>query len=324
MRRGQLSREQPSRRGASRTGDGTARAGAGRGEIAVFAPAKINLWLHVLGRRPDGYHLLDSLVAFAEIGDTLTAAPADGFSLVLDGRFAASLPVGDENLVLRAARLLAAETGTRAGVRFVLTKRLPVASGLGGGSADAAAALRALARLWRLDLDAGVLAALALRLGADVPVCLAGHAAFVGGIGEAIEPAPALPKAPLLLVNPGMGLATAAVFRARADGGAAFGEAAPRWISAPADAAALAASLAGTSNDLTDAACRLAPAIRDVLSALAALPGCLLARMSGSGATCFGLFASMQAAEAGAAALSAARPGWWIAPTALCGAAASG
>jgi len=308
----------------SRAENAAARRPGGQGEIAAFAPAKINLWLHVLGRRPDGYHTLDSLVAFVDIGDTLTAAPADGLSLVLDGPFAASLPAGAENLVLRAASLLAAETGTRAGAQLVLTKRLPVASGIGGGSADAAAALRALARLWRLDLDADALAALALRLGADVPVCLAGHAAFVGGIGEKIEPAPDLPPAPLLLVNPGLGLATADVFRARAQSGAGFGETAPRWISAPADASALAASLAGSRNDLTDAACRLAPAIRSVLDAIAALPDCLLARMSGSGATCFGLFASRPAAEAGAAALAEARPGWWIAPAALRGAGASG
>jgi 4-diphosphocytidyl-2-C-methyl-D-erythritol kinase len=302
----------------SRAAGETARAG-----IAVFAPAKINLWLHLLGRRADGYHLLDSLIAFADLGDEVAAAPADRLSLTVEGPFAAALPAADDNLVLRAARLLAAETGTTAGARLVLTKRLPVASGIGGGSADAAAALKALTRLWRLGLDAGRLAALALRLGADVPVCLGGRPAFVGGIGEAIARAP-LPPAPLLLVNPGAALATAAVFRARTDSGAAFGAAAPRWSSAPADPAALAARLAGTSNDLTDAACTLVPAVRDVLDALAALPGCLLARMSGSGATCFGLFASKPAVEAAAAALSAAHPGWWIAPTALRGGTMAG
>ena len=292
--------------------------------IAVFAPAKINLWLHVLGCRPDGYHLLDSLVVFADTGDEVAAAPADGLSLTVEGSFAASLPAADDNLVLRAARLLAAETGTTAGARLVLTKRLPVASGIGGGSADAAAALEALARLWRLDPGAGRLAALGLQLGADVPVCLGGRPAFVGGIGESIVAAPPLPPVSLLLVNPGAALATAAVFRARTESGAAFGDAAPRWTSAPTDAAALAARLAGTRNDLTDAACGLVPAIRAALAAIASLPGCLLARMSGSGATCFGLFGSMPAAEAGAAALAAAHPRWWIVPTALRGAATAG
>lgn len=303
----------------SQTEDGAARADIERGAIAVVAPAKINLWLHVLGRRPDGYHLLDSLVAFADRGDEVTAAPADRLSLAVEGPFATALPGVDDNLVLRAARLLAAETGTTVGARLVLTKRLPVASGIGGGSADAAAALKALARLWRLDLDTARLAALALRLGADVPVCLGDRTAFVGGIGEAIIAAPPLPPTSLLLVNPGAALATAAVFRARTETGAAFGEAAPRWTSAPADAAALAARLAGTRNDLTDAACGLVPAIREALDAIASLPGCLLARMSGSGATCFGLFAAKPAVDAAAAALSAAHPDWWIVPTALRG-----
>jgi 4-diphosphocytidyl-2-C-methyl-D-erythritol kinase len=308
----------------SRAGHGTSRAGIERGAIAVFAPAKINLWLHVLGRRPDGYHLLDSLVAFADLGDEVAAAPADRLSLTVEGPFAASLPAADDNLALRAAHLLAAETGTTAAARLVLTKRLPVASGIGGGSADAAAALRALARLWRLDLAPDQLAALGLRLGADVPVCLGGRPAFVGGIGEAIVAAPPLPPAPLLLVNPGAALATAAVFRARTESGAALGAAAPRWTSAPADAAALAACLAGTRNDLTDAACGLVPAIRDVLDAIGSLPGCLLARMSGSGATCFGLFASKPAVESAGAALSAAHPAWWVAPTALRGGTMAG
>lgn len=285
--------------------------------VSVLAPAKINLWLHIVGRRPDGYHLLDSLVAFAALGDVVTASPAEALSLTVTGPFAPSLPENDDNLVLRAARALAREAGVAAGARLVLEKRLPVAAGLGGGSADAAAVLTALCRLWQVDLARERLAALGLELGADVPVCLAGAPSHVGGIGESIRPTPALPETPLLLVNPGVGLATAAVFRARAETEPGFGAAATPWSSAPADVAELAARLGATRNDLTVAACRLAPAVAEVLERLAQLPGCLLARMSGSGATCFGLFDSARAAEAGAAILAGARPGWWTAATCL-------
>lgn len=300
-------------------------AGAGPADgITVFAPAKVNLWLHVLGRRADGYHLIDSLVAFAEIGDSLTAAPADELSLVLDGPFAASLPGPEDNLVLRAARLLAEAAGVAAGARLALTKRLPVASGIGGGSADAAAALRALARLWRLDLPEAELMALGLRLGADLPVCFAGRASVMGGIGETIAPVPPLPPAPVLLVNPGVELATAAVFAARAVRAPAFSAAPARWPDAPAHAAELAARLAPTRNDLTAAAVALAPAVGEALALVSGQPGCLLSRMSGSGATCFGLFEEAAAAAASAAAIRAARPGWWVAATRLAGEGGAG
>lgn len=284
--------------------------------ITVFAPAKINLWLHVLGRRADGYHLIDSLVAFAEIGDSLTATPAAELSLALDGPFAASLPDPDDNLVLRAARMLAEAAGVAAGARLQLTKRLPVAAGIGGGSADAAAALRALMWLWRLDLREPELMALGLRLGADLPVCLAGRACVMGGIGETIAPVPPLPPVPMLLVNPGVPLATAAVFAARTP---AFSPAPARWADAPVDAAALAARLGPTRNDLTAAAVALAPALGEALALVSGQPGCLLSRMSGSGATCFGLFEDAAAAAAAAAAIRAARPGWWVAATKLAG-----
>lgn len=286
--------------------------------ITVPAPAKVNLWLHILGRRDDGYHLIDSLVAFVELGDTLTAAPAERLSLAVDGRFAATLPEPADNLVLRAAQLLAGAGGaTTGGARIGLTKRLPVASGIGGGSADAAAALRALTQLWRLEIGEPALMALALRLGADLPVCLSGVPCHVGGIGETVAPAPPLPAADLLLVNPGVPLATAAVFAAHA--ARATPPLAPpaRWPEPPADAAALAARLSATRNDLTESATMLVPAVGQALAALAAQPGCLLARMSGSGATCFGLFADRTGAEAAAARIQAAQPGWWVAPTRL-------
>ena len=169
------------------------------------APAKVNLYLHLTGRRDDGYHLLDSLVVFAGIGDTLSAAPAETLSLQVTGPFAAGLAGEPDNLVLRAARALAAAAGVAAGAHLVLDKHLPVASGIGGGSADAAAALRLLCRLWRVTPQPAALARLAAGLGADVPVCLAGHAARMGGIGERLEPAPVLPACGIVLVNPGIG-----------------------------------------------------------------------------------------------------------------------
>src|SRR5690242_2983601 len=176
------------------------------------ARAKVNLWLNVVGRRDDGYHLLHSLVAFADLGDTLEIAPAEDFSLVIDGLGAAALSADPDNLVLKAARLLAAETGVRAGAAFRLTKRIPMAAGLGGGSADAAAALRGLVRLWRLDLPSARLSDLAARLGADVPMCLHQLPCIASGVGEKLDPAPPLPGCGLLLVNAGVPLSTPEVF----------------------------------------------------------------------------------------------------------------
>ncbi|MBL8838951.1 MAG: 4-(cytidine 5'-diphospho)-2-C-methyl-D-erythritol kinase [Alphaproteobacteria bacterium] len=277
------------------------------------APAKINLYLHVVGRRADGFHLLDSLVAFAGVGDLVAARPADALTLALDGPFAADLAAapGGDNLVLRAARALAAAAAIAPRAAIALTKSLPVASGIGGGSADAAAALRALVRLWGVTIDDAALARVAASLGADVPVCLAGRTSFMGGIGEEIAPAPALPPAGLVLVNPRIALPTPAVFKRRE------GPFSPpaRFAAAPRDASELAALLAGRGNDLTAPARAIVPAIDDVLAALAASPGCLLARLSGSGATCFGLYADPDAAHAAAAWIAARHAAWWIAGT---------
>jgi 4-diphosphocytidyl-2-C-methyl-D-erythritol kinase len=263
------------------------------------APAKVNLCLHVTGRRADGYHLLDSLVVFAGVGDEVSAAPADGLSLALEGPEAGALAAEPDNLVLRAARALAA--GRDLGAALRLTKRLPVASGIGGGSSDAAAALRVLSRLWGVEAD---LPALALALGADVPVCLAREPAVMRGIGEALTPAPRLPRFGLLLANPRLAVETRAVFAAR---GAGF-SAPIAYPEAWSDAAAMARDLAAWRNDLEAPAMALCPAIAEVRAAIAAQPGCLLARMSGSGATCFGLFGDAPAAERAAAALPRA---WW-------------
>jgi len=287
---------------------------AGADAVHRAAPAKLNLYLHVVGRRADdrrpggGYHLLDSLVAFAAIHDTVSAVNAAALSLAVAGPFAAALTGEADNLVMRAARMLADAAGVRPFAALRLVKRLPVASGIGGGSADAAATLGAAGALWRVTHKPGALAALGLKLGADVPVCLAGRAAQVSGIGEAIDPAPPLPSAPLVLVNPLKPLATPAVFEARSG---PFSKPAP-LSAAPGDARDLAEALAERRNDLTEAAIGLVPEIATILAALEAQPGCLLARMCGSGATCFGLFARREEAASAAAAMRARRPGWWI------------
>jgi 4-diphosphocytidyl-2-C-methyl-D-erythritol kinase len=281
------------------------------------APAKLNLTLEITGRRADGYHRLDSLIGFTEYGDTLEAAPADTLSLVMDGPFGADLAIDPaENLVLRAAKALAAEAGVAPRVALRLTKRLPLASGIGGGSSDAAATLLALAELWRIDPAPQDLARLALALGADVPVCLAGRPARLRGIGDEVDPAPALPASPILLVNPGIGLPTPHVFKARQGGFSIGAGAAGVLAEAPADTVALAAALLRHGNDLTEAATRLLPVIAQILDDLDRMPGCLLARMSGSGATCFALFEE-GAAENAAAILRARRPRWWIVATRL-------
>lgn len=265
-----------------------------------FAPAKINLALHVTGQRPDGYHLLDSLVVFAGVGDRVAVQDGHGLRLTVTGPMAAALAGDDDNLVLRAAQHLG--IGDAA---ITLTKVLPVASGIGGGSADAAATIRALCRLKGLRLPEPATTA---ALGADVPVCLLGRPARMTGIGEALLPLAALPEFWLVLVNPGVAVATAGVF------GALTRRENPPLPELPAlpGVGALADYLRLCRNDLQEPARRLQPAIGDVLDALGAQAGCLLARMSGSGATCFGLFAGESDADAAAGRLRAARPGWWV------------
>lgn len=287
------------------------------GGLRVAAPAKLNLYLHIPGRRTDGYHDVDSLIAFAEYGDVLAAAPAAGLTLAADGPFAGELPPAGDNLILRAATRLRAATDSKAGGALRLTKNLPVASGIGGGSADAAAALRVLAALWRIDASACDLGALAGTLGADVPVCLAGRTSRVSGIGDEFAATPDLPAVPVVLANPGIALPTADVFRRLAASANYAGPPDEIGWDGVADARELADRLAATRNDLEAPAIALAPQIADALATLGALPGCLLARMSGSGATCFALFADADAAAASAAALARTRPNWWIVATRL-------
>ncbi len=269
------------------------------------ARAKVNLFLHVVGRRADGYHLLDSLVVFPAIGDRLRAAPSDQLSLAIEGPFAPALQAEADNLVLRAARRLADASGTTAGARLVLEKNLPVASGIGGGSADAAAALRLLGRLWNVPVPPG----LAATLGADVPACLAQAPVRMGGVGEALSPAPVLPDFGIVLANPGIAVATPAVFRTRAAASLPFSALADLPSDWP-DLASMARGLAATRNDLQDTAIALCPEIGTTLATLAALPECRLARMSGSGATCFALFDTPGIAERAAATLT--RSDWWV------------
>ncbi len=283
--------------------------------------AKINLTLHVTGRRDDGLHDLDSLIVFAGIGDRLEIAPGPEISLEVGGPFAPALPPADsDNLVVAAARALAARYGVEAGARLRLDKQLPVAAGLGGGSADAAATLHGLVDLWGLDAPAAELYALAASLGADVPVCLAGRPSFVAGIGERIVPAPPPPPAWLVLANPGIPLSTAAVFAARQGG---FSKPA-RWREPISDLRAWAARLVACRNDLEAPALALVPEIREVLATLRDTAGCMLARMSGSGATCFGLYAVEAPAPAAARRVAATRRGGWVRAAPLRTAALSG
>ena len=285
--------------------------------LQATAHAKINLFLHITGRRDDGYHLLDSLAVFAGAADRITLeGPTDAMSLTIDGPFGQGLEADDQNLVLRAARALQTKAGTAfngltESFRLKLEKNLPVASGIGGGSADAAATLRLLAREW--DADQAILFPIAEKLGADVPVCIAQRPARMQGIGEILAPAPVLPDAGLLLVNPGVGVSTPEVFRAFAAGGGiterpeAFLP--TRWDSAEA----MVADLNATTNDLQAPALSQCPVIGTVLASIASLPECLLARMSGSGATCFGIFPNPDSAKNAAQVLNeqSARLGWW-------------
>lgn len=271
--------------------------------------AKINLYLRIVGRRDDGYHLLDSLFVFAAVHDLLEVGPAETLTLQVGGPFGGALE-GDagENLVLRAARLLQETSGSAAGAAIRLVKNLPLASGLGGGSADAAATLRALNRLWRLDYSPMELAALGEKLGADVPAAIRSQPVRVGGIGDILTPAPVLPEFSVVLVNPGVALSTPRVFRAWAEANQTF--AAPLADQPPPDFPGFVAWLQGVANDLEAPAQTLAPEITAVLAALERTPGAALARMSGSGATCFALYADPERAQAAAVALARAH-GWW-------------
>lgn len=284
-------------------------------KLTDHAAAKVNLTLEVKGKRFDGYHEVESLVVFADYGDTLSFMPSAAFSLSVDGPFAAALE-SSGNLIEKAARAFADLIGEPPGGAFHLTKRLPVEAGVGGGSADAGAALRLLQRHYGSPVPMAELAAAARGIGADVPVCLASSAAFMTGIGETLYPLPRVEPIPAILVNPMERLATAPVFRALAAArlSAGFSPAEPARLATSGEVVAFAAE---KSNDLEPPACRLKPVIAEILRTLEALPGALLARLSGSGPTCFAIFGDMQAAESAARTVAGRYSGWWVRPVKL-------
>lgn len=273
-----------------------------------LAPAKLNLALHVRGKRTDGYHDLETLFAFVRDGDVLSVASADGLLLSIDGSMAAGLSDTGDNLVLRAARLLAGKAGVKPKAHLRLTKNLPVASGIGGGSADAAAAFRLLNRYWSIGWPLEKLAALAGQLGADVPACVYSRPLLGSGRGESLSPValPELADTAVLLVNPMVAVPTGPVFAA--------------WDGVDRGSLGGDLSLAGlrhARNDLQPGAARLFPVITEVLELLSGCEGVRLVRMSGSGATCFALFESKQTQAAGTMQLKRLRPEWWFLDTVL-------
>ncbi|WP_020591059.1 4-(cytidine 5'-diphospho)-2-C-methyl-D-erythritol kinase [Kiloniella laminariae] len=288
-------------------------------QITEFAAAKINLTLQVTGKRPDGYHLLQSLVVFAGVGDCLRFSPADDLSLDISGPFASHLTADSDNLVLAAARKLQEQLGSAfrgkalPGAAIQLEKNLPVASGIGGGSADAAAALRGLQRLWKAEIPENELMSLALDLGADVPVCLTSSGSWMEGIGEVIAPGPELPKLYAVLINPAVPVSTPEIFKALKGTFSPVSEK-PAVMVSLTD---LTCYLESTPNDLQAPAISQAGIVSEVLSGLRGSRECSFAAMSGSGATCYGLFPTAKAAESSAETLSAERPGWWVVPTFL-------
>lgn len=292
-------------------------ATGGRGLFAR-APAKINLTLHITGRRPDGWHDLESLVAFAGCADLLRLDPGAALALSVDGPTGAAAGPDADNLVLRAARHLAARVPDLRTGHFHLTKRLPVAAGIGGGSADAAAALRLLAQLNSLSTDDPRLMEAARETGADVPVCVAARARVMSGTGEKLGEPLDLPPLFAVLVNPGVPVETRLVFGriGLSPGQSACVPPHPAvtGLAAPPDVLAL---IRRCRNDMEDAASVIAPAIAQVLGVLAVAPGCRLARMSGSGASCFGLFETCRAAARAARVLRRDHPGWWVKATVL-------
>ncbi len=290
--------------------------------MKIFAPAKINLTLHVTGQRADGYHLLDSLVVFADVGDEIWLQIGNMVSLTVEGPEREGVPADLNNLVLKVAQLFDGMPGAS----FLLTKNLPTASGIGGGSADAAAAFRGLMCHWSdlmpgdsippdmFDADQTPMGKRLLGLGADIPACLLSQPVRMAGIGEVLTPLPELPTLYAVLVNPRCAVPTPQIFKGLKEKENAPMEAALPRFTGPGD---FALWLGEQRNDLQPVAETLEPEITQVLRELTLFPDCLLARMSGSGATCFGLFESRQAAENAAKRLRADRPEWWIRPTRL-------
>lgn len=285
------------------------------GRLIESASAKVNLTLQIRGKRPDGYHELESLVMFADYGDTISFEEADSFSFAIDGPFAATLS-GSDNLVEKAAAAFAEVTGKAVTGTFRLTKRLPVTAGIGGGSADAAAVFRLLQRHYGIPTSLSGLNCAARNIGADVPVCLMSKAAIMTGIGERLYSLPEIEPIPAVLVNPMEPLPTAPVFRALESAPLPDDFTEPERPHLASREAIIAYASAG-SNDLEAPALNLLPAIGEVLAILEELPGAVLRRLSGSGPTCFAIFRTMGEAESAALAITGMRPGWWVQATKL-------
>ena len=283
--------------------------------LNVLAPAKINLYLHITGQREDGYHLLDSLVAFVDIGDEILIEPAQDFSLKITGPFAGSFTASDRdaspdssNLISRAVWNLSRAAQKIPNIKITLTKNLPLASGLGGGSSDAAATLWGLLEWWKIPTNAPYLEDLMLQLGSDVPVCLTCQSSHMTGIGDILNPLQSLPETPILLVNPGTPCQTDLIFQN-------YSKPYQSPITMPEsfdDSKQLVDFLAAQTNDLTESAVEVAPQITQILSSLDQQKGCLLSRMSGSGATCFGLFNTKEDVMDAAEHISCQQPSWWV------------
>lgn len=282
-------------------------------DFSILAPAKLNLFLHITGKREDGYHLLQSLMAFLDVGDQIYFAPHDTLFIDADGPFAADLAAPHENLIYKAALLLAEEYRVPPRGRMVLTKNLPIAAGMGGGSSDAAATLIGLARLWRLPEEPARLQKIALRLGADVPACLIRRPVWAEGIGEKFTYLSGMPSLHLALVNPMTPTPTPEVFKRFSQRFSAPLQFSGRrktmqeWI----------ADLKLYRNDLTEAAIAVSPVIRETLRVIEDTPSCHFARLSGSGATCYGVYDHPEAAAAAVNKLRQQYPEWWIVPANL-------
>ena len=288
--------------------------------VHQFAPAKINLTLHVKGRREDGFHLIESFVAFADVGDEITVKSHDGFDLDVSGPFAAPLRTEENNIALDAA--IAFVNGFRdclPGVHIDLVKNLPIAAGMGGGSSDAAAVIRALAYLVDINVSRTAAGQLAIGLGADVTVCLDPQASFMSGVGNLVTPLPALPEVHAVLVNPNIKMLTGAVFAALAVPGAIRRDELSLKPEHPfSDIHDLVGFVSSCRNDLEAPAIRMCHEIADVQEALLGSGGCLLARMTGSGATCFGLFEDKEKAQRSAETIYKKAPDWWVKACCLC------
>lgn len=288
--------------------------------ITVFAPAKINLYLHITGRLASGYHTLESLVAFADVGDVITITESDHFHFETNGPFSDLLPIDPsedkltgDNLAVRAVKLLSDMTGTAPNVSIRLTKNLPVGAGLGGGSSDAAAVLLGLSDLWEIPPGQISMKELADRLGADAPVCFYGYPTYMHGIGEILDPVSSLPHTPVVLVYPNIFIPTEQIFKRFRASPKEDGKR-PKHFDTSAD---LIGFLKNKTNDLTDPALSYHSDIQKALKALSNIKECLLSRMSGSGSSCFGLFSTEETALEAAQKLQNDFPDWWIKPARL-------